>query len=324
MTSAPTRAALEALAASPIAASVEEGASLAAFTTYRVGGPAAGLVRIGSVEDLEVLGGIVAATGVATLAIGKGSNLLVADDGFDGLVLQLDPDAFSAIDIDGTSVRAGAAALLPVVARRTVQHGLTDFEWAVGVPGTVGGAVRMNAGGHGSDVAASLRSVTVYDVEVGRRLERSAADLDLGYRTSSLGAADLVLDAVFDLSPGDRERSERTLAEIVRWRRSHQPGGPNAGSVFTNPPGDSAGRLIDAAGLKGYRIGTAEVSTKHANFIQADPGGSAADVLALIRHVQDVVAATAGVSLHPENRLIGFDERSSPAPAQSDETVHPR
>jgi UDP-N-acetylmuramate dehydrogenase len=192
------------------------------------------------------------------------------------------------------------------VARRSVAAGLTGFEWAVGVPGSIGGAVRMNAGGHGSDMAAVLSRVRVVDLRTGEDGWVPAADLHLGYRTSSIAPHHLVLAARLALAPGDVDRGTAELAEIVAWRRAHQPGGPNAGSVFANPPGDSAGRLIDAAGGKGRRRGTAAVSTKHANFIQADEGGRADDVRALMQEVQALVQATAGVELQPETRLVGF------------------
>ena len=142
-----------------------------------------------------------------------------------------------------------------------------------------------------------------------------AAALDLSYRHSNLAASHVVLAARLALHVGDRERSEATIAEIVRWRRADGPGGANAGSVFTNPPGDSAGRLIDAAGCKGLRIGSAEVSFKHANFIQADDHGRAADVLALMHEVQRRVAAHSGVDLHAETRLVGFDDPRPPVEA---------
>ncbi len=192
------------------------------------------------------------------------------------------------------------------MARRTAAAGLTGFEWAVGVPGSIGGAVRMNAGGHGSDMAACLERARVVDLAAGAAAWRSAADLELGYRRSNLAVTDVVVAAEVRCAHGTREEAEELIAEIVRWRRANQPGGQNAGSVFTNPEGDSAGRLVDAAGLKGFRIGTAEVSTKHANFVQADEGGSAEDVLAVIRAVQARVEEACGVSLRTEVRLIGF------------------
>lgn len=291
---------------------VERNRPLAPFTTYRVGGPAAGFVAVTSVRDLEHVREALIAEDVppATLVVGRGSNLLVADAGFDGLVLHLEHD-FEEIAIDRTSVRVGAAASLPVVARRTAQAGLTGFEWAVGVPGSVGGAVRMNAGGHGSDIAASLVGVSMFDLLRGGPEHWTAADLDLAYRSSAVGARHLVLFADFELMEGDAGASADLLAEIVRWRRANQPGGQNAGSVFRNPDGDSAGRLIEAAGLKGQRLGTATVSEKHANFIQADPDGSADDVRALIELVRQAVLDRFGIELHPENQLVGFEGQVS-------------
>jgi UDP-N-acetylmuramate dehydrogenase len=293
---------------------------LGPLTTYRVGGAAARFVTVTDHAQLVALAGVVAVAPVPVLVVGRGSNLLVADAGFPGLAVHLGP-AFAEVTVgpvvDGAAtVRAGGAALLPVVARRTVAAGLTGFEWAVGVPGSVGGAVRMNAGGHGSDLAAALVGVRVVDLRLGEDGEVTPSALELGYRSSSITPHQVVAWAELRLAAGDRHAAEAELAEIVRWRREHQPGGPNAGSVFTNPPGDSAGRLIDAAGCKGLRVGTAEVSTKHANFIQADPGGSADDVLALMHEVRRRVRATAGVTLHPETCCVGF----SPDQFASDRT----
>ena len=280
--------------------------SLAPMSTYRVGGSAALWVVIDSEEDLELVGRAVGETGVDVLVVGNGSNLLVADGGFPGLALHLGA-AFSAVRIDGTTVHAGGAALLPVVARQTVRAHLTGFEWAVGVPGSIGGAVRMNAGGHGSDMAATLQGVRVFDTRTGEDGEVPVADLELGYRRSCIADHELVLSATMELGIDETSEGSSLLSEIVRWRRENQPGGQNAGSVFTNPVGDSAGRLVEAAGAKGLRIGTAQVSDKHANFIQADPDGRADDVFALMVDVRDRVEAVTGVRLHPETVLVGFD-----------------
>lgn len=287
---------------------------LGPLTTYRVGGAAALFVEAGSADDLAAVADTVAATGVPTLVVGKGSNLLVADAGFPGLAIVLG-EGFAAVDVAGTTVRAGGAAALPVVARRTVREGLTGFEWAVGVPGSIGGAVRMNAGGHGSDIAATLVDARIVDLRTGVDERVVVAQLGLGYRRSNVTGSQVVVEATLGLAEGDRAAGERTLSEIVGWRRANQPGGQNAGSVFTNPAGDSAGRLIDAAGCKGLRVGTAAVSTKHANFFQADAGGSADDVVALIADVRQRVLDHAGVDLHPENRLVGFaDSEPEPLP----------
>jgi UDP-N-acetylmuramate dehydrogenase len=305
MTGAETADRVEAAAAA-LGDLVRRAVALGQLTTYKVGGPAALLADVRTLADLDRVADAVAATGVDVLVMGKGSNLLVADAGFPGLALVLG-EGFAGVEaLPGAVVRAGGAAALPRVARWTVREGLTRFEWAVGVPGSIGGAVRMNAGGHGSDMAATLVDVELVDLDAAERRTVAAADLALGYRRSAVTPHHVVVSATLQLAPGDRAAGERTISEIVAWRRANQPGGQNAGSVFTNPDGDSAGRLVDAAGGKGLRVGTAEVSTKHANFIQADPGGSADDVLALMAEVRRRVAAYTGVELHAETRTVGF------------------
>ncbi|HMS12260.1 MAG TPA: UDP-N-acetylmuramate dehydrogenase [Microthrixaceae bacterium] len=281
--------------------------ALGPLTTYRCGGAAAVFVEVDSPEDLVAVAAVTARLAPPVLVIGKGSNLLVADGGFDGVAVQL-VGAFLDVRVDGTTVVAGGGASLPVVARRTVAAGLTGFEWAVGVPGSIGGAVRMNAGGHGSDMAAVVRRVRVVDLCVGNDVTMAAGDLGFAYRGSRVRPSDVVAEVELALDPGDVAAGEATLASIVRWRREHQPGGHNAGSVFTNPPGDSAGRLIDAAGCRGLRLGSAEVSTKHANFIQVDEGGSAADVIEVMAAVRARVIDRFDVELHAETRLVGFDD----------------
>ncbi|MCU4183684.1 UDP-N-acetylmuramate dehydrogenase [Acidiferrimicrobium sp. IK] len=303
------------------------GAPLGTRTTYRVGGPAAVLVVASSLEDLGAVARAHRATGLEVLAVGRGSNLLVADRGYPGIAVILDPaeTAFGAVHFEGSQVRCGAAVPLPTLARRSVDAGLTGFEWAVGVPGSAGGAARMNAGGHGSDMARSVAAVTVADMAcapdrdgraVLQRIE--LAELGYGYRRSSLRATQIVVEIELALSKGDAAAGGETIRAIVRWRREHQPGGQNAGSVFTNPPGPgparSAGWLVEAAGLKGARHGSAEVSAKHANFIQADPGGSADDVNALIEEVRRSVASAFGVTLTTEIRRIGFEASSTADP----------
>lgn len=286
---------------------------LGPYTTYRVGGPAAVFVRATGVEDLHAVSRALTRVAVPVLVLGRGSNTLVADAGFRGLAVALGPFAERlAVPEPGSApvVVAGGHASLPVVARQSVAAGLAGFEWAVGVPGSVGGAVRMNAGGHGSDMAASLREVHLFDLRRGIEAHVRAADLGLRFRGSDLGDEHVVLSATLGLAWGDREEGERRIAEIVRWRREHQPGGQNAGSVFVNPSeggdGPSAGRLVDEAGLRGQRIGTAAVSEKHANFIQADEGGSADDVVELMTWVRQRVAERHGVDLRSEIRLVGF------------------
>ena len=286
-------------------------APLGARTTYRVGGTAALLVEARTPRP-QRLAGALDGTDVPVLVVGRGSNLLVADDGFDGVAVVL-AGAFEAIDPlvdlpDGTvSVRAGGAVALPVLARRCADQGLTGLEWGVGVPGSVGGAVRMNAGGHGDDTASSLRGAEVFDLRHGTSSLREPASLELGYRHSNLARHEVVTAATFTVARSDPAATRERVADVVRWRRVHQPGGPNCGSVFQNPPDDHAARLIEAAGAKGRRRGTAVVSDKHANFIQADRDGRADDVAALIDEVRDLVAEDAGVTLRTEVVFVGFD-----------------
>jgi len=291
----------------------QRGVPLGSRTTYRVGGAAALLLDAAGPGDLVLARRAVRASGVPVLVLGRGSNLLVADAGFPGLVVALGA-GFDAIVPDAAAgrVRAGGGASLPVLARRTAAAGLGGLEWTVGVPGSVGGAVRMNAGGHGSDVAAVLVRAGICDLTVdppgGRSGEGApievvdASALGLGYRRSAVAPGQVVVWAEFAVEPRDPAAAEAEVAEVVAWRRANQPGG----FVKTDPPGDSAGRLIDAAGLKGLRRGSAAVSDRHANFVQADPGGSADDVAALAREVQRRVEDATGVRLELELRLVGF------------------
>jgi UDP-N-acetylmuramate dehydrogenase len=281
------------------------------MTTYRVGGAAALFVTITDIEQLHAVADARERSGLPVLVLGRGSNMLVSDDGFVGIAVSL-AELPERIEIDETTSRVTASAglALPVVARKTAAAGLTGFEWAVGVPGTIGGAVRMNAGGHGSDMAATLVSVEVFDLSTGEQRSLDASELGLGFRSSDLAPEHLVLSAELQLAPGDVAESSRVLKEIVAWRRANQPGGQNAGSVFVNPvPGEvSAGALIDAAGLRGHRVGSAEVSTKHANFIQADEDGCATDVRTLMTFVRERVEQTSGFRLRSEIRLVGFGD----------------
>jgi UDP-N-acetylmuramate dehydrogenase len=296
----------------------EPDADLGAVSTYRVGGPAALLVEAHHLDDLVVLHRAGVGGPVPLLVVGNGSNLLVADGGFAGVAVRL-AGAFAHLDLDVETgrVRAGGAALLPVVARRTAALGLRGFEWAVGVPGSVGGAVRMNAGGHGSDMAASLVGAGVFSAAEGQIQDLALDALRLGYRRSALRSDQVVLWADLQLARGDAPEAEALVGDVVRWRRENQPGGANAGSVFTNPPGDSAGRLIDRAGAKGRSRGGATISPKHANFIQVLPGATADDVFGLMVEVRDLVWERTGVLLEPETRLIGFPPMRLPAGADA-------
>ena len=243
------------------------------------------------------------------LVLGRGSNVLVADAGYPGVVVVLGP-AFETVATAQDTVTAGGATALPVLARRCAGAGRAGLGFYVGIPGSVGGAVRMNAGGHGRETVEVLLDATVADL--GRSGEpelRPVAALELGYRHSALTDDDVVVAARFRVQPGDPEPLQAELRDVVRWRTVHQPGGANAGSVFRNPPGDAAARLIDQeAGLRGLRLGGAVVSEKHANFIQADAGATAADVHQLLELVRDRVEAVTGVRLVPEVRRIGFED----------------
>lgn len=295
-----------------LGARVRRGEPLAALTTYKVGGRAALFLRARSIDDLHAAANVLREHDVPVLVVGRGSNLLVADDGFPGLVITLG-DFADTIDLpapgDRAYVTAGANVALPVLARRCSAHGLTGMEWAVGVPGSVGGAVRMNAGGHGSDMASSLALAKVFHLRKGIVANVAARDLGLRFRGSDLQSHHVVLSASVELSWGDAAASEREMADIVRWRRENQPGGHNAGSVFVNPAsGDrSAGAIIDSLGLRGLRIGSAEVSMKHANFIQVDDGGRAEHVALLMADVRRRVRDATGIDLRSEIKLVGFD-----------------
>jgi len=279
---------------------------LSDLSTYRVGGPAAVLIKVEEDSSFSTILKGLAKFPTPVMIMGNGSNVLISDKGFQGIVLKLG-EFFETIEVEDTTVKVGAAAKLPVVARETVKLGLSGFEWAVGVPGSIGGAVRMNAGGHGSDMAASLVEVTVLNLLNGSQSNIPASELQLSYRHSCIKSTDLVIDATLKLVLGDRDDGSRLLKEIVKWRRNNQPGGQNSGSVFTNPKGDSAGRLIEIAGLKGLRVGSACISEKHANFIQVDEGGSAEDVKKLMALVIEKVQEVHSIYLEPETVLVGFD-----------------
>ncbi len=281
------------------------------YTTYRVGGSASLFMRAMSVEDLHAVSRALSKVSIPVLLLGRGSNMLVSDSGFRGLAIALGPFAeqISLPSVEQSPILvAGAMSSLPVLARQSVSAGLRGFEWAVGVPGSIGGAVRMNAGGHGSDMIASLLSVRLFHLEKGIEANVSAANLGLRFRGSDLTDEHVVISATLRLAWGDKSEGESRLAEIVKWRREHQPGGQNAGSVFVNPVSgaSSAGALIDELGLRDYRIGSAVVSAKHANFIQADEDGRADDVVELMTFVRQRVFEAHGIDLRSEIRLVGF------------------
>ena len=244
---------------------------LGPLTTYGVGGPAALYVEVEGPADLEEVRAAFgdAAPDAGVFVLGRGSNLLVSDEGFGGIVLHLGagfaglelpspvaaPGGGQREGVEVAVVRAGASLALPVLARRVAEAGWSGLSWAVGVPGSVGGAVRMNAGGHGSDMASCLVRYRWVDLLSGDGGTDDVGRLAYAYRSSSVVASQVVVEAELGVTPGSAEEERAAVTAIVRWRREHQPGGSNAGSVFTNPEGDSAGRLIEVAGLKGFRLG---------------------------------------------------------------------
>lgn len=283
---------------------------LGPLTSFRLGGPAAIFVEPADEADLELAGLVAHRHEIPTLIIGKGSNVLVADAGFPGIVIRMGK-GFEWIRAGGSPerVEAGGAASLPHVSNWAAKRSLTGMEFAVAIPATVGGGVAMNAGAHGSSVSEVLESVRICTLAEGRTEEVEAAELDMSYRRTKLGPGALVCSALFLLEPGD----PATIAGKMKQHRVHraatQPSeAPNAGSMFKNPSGGSAGNLIEAAGLKGSQVGAAEVSTKHGNFFLARPGATAQDVYNLMAAVQTAVEEKSGVTLTPEVKLIGdFD-----------------
>lgn len=281
---------------------------LGPLTTYKAGGPARLFAEIetSSALDEVIDSGLPAENEI--LVLGRGSNLVVADEGFDGLVVRLGGE-FLRVEVDDGVVTAGGAAPLPRVARYSVDHALAGLEFFVGVPGSVGGAVRQNAGCFGSETKDWLISAEVIDLETGARRAASAEGLEMSYRHSNLNPRELVASASFRCRSGNPEEGRRLMREVTRWRKEHQPGGTlNAGSVFKNPPHIAAGELIDQLGLKGTRVGDVSVSEKHANFFVAGPEATAEDIFRLVAEIKDAVLERTGTKLEPEIQFVGFDE----------------
>jgi UDP-N-acetylmuramate dehydrogenase len=281
---------------------------LARFTTMRVGGPADLFATVHNLFELRALVRFARARDLPHTILGRGSDLVVSDRGIRGLVIQ---DRAEGSRIDGERYVADAGVPMARAATETQKAGLTGLEFGLAIPGSVGGAVWANAGAHESDMASVLESARVLDAE-GRESIVPVDELGLAYRDSRFkhaaggGPRELVLDATFRLEPADPDLIKARLDDIRRWRQAHQPlGQASAGSVFRNPPDDSAGRLIEAAGLKGFRIGGASVSEKHANFIVNDRTGTATDVRAVGDHVRSVVAASTGLELAYEVEFVG-------------------
>ena len=279
--------------------------ALGSHTTLRVGGPTRAFVVAEQDEDLRTVGTVCRERGLPWVIVGRGSNLLASDTGWPGVAVHLGR-GFRGVELLDRGVRAGAAEPLPALAIRVADAGFSGFAWGCAVPGTVGGAVRMNAGAHGGEISQHLVEVDIIRLGTGVRETWPAEALSLGYRHSELPSDAVVVAATLAFSRAEPAEVRAEIAEIRSWRRRNQPlNQPNCGSVFTNPPGDSAGRLIELTGLKGLRRGGAQVSQRHANFIVTQPGATAEDVHALICTIQRRVLERTGVRLRPEVTQVG-------------------
>lgn len=284
--------------------SVRRGEPMSRHTTYRIGGPAAIFLECDTLADLSAATTILAEENIERTILGKGSNVLVADSGYQGAVLVLGKD-FKRHALEGEQLRTGAGVILAAVVQDAFKAGLSGLEFAVGIPGTVGGALAMNAGTREEWVGAIVESVTLFVPGEGL-LAMRGPEVTWGYRRTDLPARGIIVEAVLRVVEADAVHMRRSMEASLRRRKRSQPlGTPNAGSVFVNPDGDSAGRLIEAAGLKGRRVGGAEISQVHANFIINAGGATAADVVELIALVRETVKEANGIELRPEIRFLG-------------------
>ncbi|HJM74268.1 MAG TPA: UDP-N-acetylmuramate dehydrogenase [Dehalococcoidia bacterium] len=296
----------------PSGIAVTRDESLSAHTYFRIGGPAQFFATPDSIEELQRLAAWAAEEALPLRVLGGGSNVLVADAGVSGLVVSLRA-ACSDVEIQGAALSVGAAVMLPSLARTAAERGLGGLEFAIGIPGSIGGALQSNAGiGDGREIGALVRTVDVLaDAEV-RTL--NARELSFGYRQSSLRESGaVVLGAMLELHERPRDEVEADMRQLLEARAATQPtAGPNAGSMFRNPPGDYAGRVIEAAGCKGLASGAASVSDLHANFIVHDGEATAANVASLMSLVQQRVRDDAGLWLQPEIEWWGDGQPPEP------------
>ena len=283
-------------------------APMSRYTSFRVGGSADAMFLPKDEEELSLALRTARGNGIPCVVIGNGSNLLVKDGGIEGLVIRLG-DEFSDITVDGTRITAKAGDSLTRVAMKALEAGLTGFEFASGIPGSVGGGMAMNAGAYGGELKDVTVSARLMDPETGIVTEYPVDELHMGYRTSlTLTRGLIVTGAVYELTPGDRETIKAAMDELGRRRRDKQPlTFPSAGSTFKRPEGHFAGALIEGAGLKGVSVGGAQVSEKHAGFIINTGSATAKDVLDLIDLVKKRVFENSGVTLEPEVRILGRD-----------------
>lgn len=287
--------------------SVRRDEPLARHTTYRIGGPAALYVECDTLSDVSATFDILEDCQVEWTVLGKGSNVLASDTGYPGAVVVLGKD-FKRHSLDGTRLRAGAAVILAALVQDAFSAGMTGLEFGVGIPGTLGGALVMNAGSRDEWIGEVVESVTLYTPGVGLHSVRGH-EVAWGYRSTDLARRGVVIEASMTLEHGDVTDIRRRMEAGLRRRKRTQPiGTRNAGSIFVNPEGDSAGRLIETAGMKGAQRGGAQVSEIHANFIVNDGTASADDVVGLIREVREAVKEVHGIELRPEVRFLGsFD-----------------
>ncbi|MGC9260182.1 MAG: UDP-N-acetylmuramate dehydrogenase [Phycisphaerae bacterium] len=272
---------------------------LAPWTWFQLGGPARYFVEPRSREELASVVQRLNENNIPMFVLGGGANLLVRDRGVDGAVISLSNPAFKNVVVDGQMVRVGAGMDVLKLVLQLAKLGLAGLECQAGIPGTVGGEIRMNAGGAFGDIGSAVAEVTVMD-SYGEIFTRRRDDLVFAYRRSNINAK-LILEALFELTPENPDRLTQRVKEIWMYKRNTQPLRDNsAGCIFRNPDGLSAGKLIDEAGLKGHRIGGAEISMQHANFIITRPGASSADVLALMDLVRQKVREQKGIVLESE------------------------
>lgn len=278
---------------------------MSAHTTFRIGGPADYLVTPSDTEEIQKITDLCRAHEIPHYIIGNGSNILVGDRGYRGVIIQVFKN-MSSIRTEGTQIHAQAGALLSKTAASACRAGLTGLEFASGIPGTLGGAVRMNAGAYGGEMKQVLRCASVLTPR-GEVLTLSADEMKMGYRTSIVSKMDyIVLEAVLALEPGERETIKARMDELKEKRVSKQPlEFGSAGSTFKRPEGYFAGKLIEDAGLRGLRIGNAQVSEKHCGFVINLGGASAAEVVELMAEVVRRVEEDSGVRLEPEVKRIG-------------------
>jgi UDP-N-acetylmuramate dehydrogenase len=283
---------------------LDRGVPLAPMTTLRVGGAADRLATPATIDDLVAALRLARDAGVPAGVLGKGSDIVVADSGIRGLVIRNRADG---IAIDGTRVRVDAGAAMAALVKRCTAAGMAGIEFGISIPGSVGGAVWANAGAHGGEMRDVVVGVDAWRPDGDERTTLTNEACEFAYRDSRFKASgEIVLAADLRLRPGEPADIAARVAGHQAHRRATQPlADQNAGSVFRNPPDDHAGRLVDAAGLKGYRMGSAEVSTLHANFIVVDRGGSAADVRAVGDHVRAVVQERFDVELAYEIEFVG-------------------